>query len=277
MTMGNGPAPFSEIGRRARDLLTKDYNYDQKFSLSIPSSTGMGLTGTGVKKDQIFVGDISTQYRSGKTTVDVKVDTYSNVSTKVTYDVVPGTKAAISFNVPDHKSGKLDVRYLHHHAAIDSSIGLNPSPLLEVAAAIGSKDVAIGGEIGFDTSFSSFTKCNAGISFNKPDFSAAVILTDKGQAVKASYVHLVNPLTGTEVAAEMTHRLSGFENSFSIGSVHKLDPLTLVKTRFSDNGKVAILSQREWRPKSLATFSAEYDTKAINVAPKFGLSIALKP
>ncbi|KAK6151462.1 hypothetical protein DH2020_014097 [Rehmannia glutinosa] len=275
--MGNGPAPYSEIGRRARDLLTKDYNYDQKFSLSIPSSTGMGLTATGVKKDQIFVGDISTQYRSGKTTVDVKVDTYSNVSTKVTYDVVPGTKAAISFNVPDHKSGKLDVHYLHHRAAINSSIGLNPSPLLEVAAAIGSNDVAIGGEIGFDTSSSSFTKCNAGISFNKPDFSAALILTDKGQTVKASYVHLVNPLTGTEVAAEMTHRLSGFENSFSIGSVHKIDPLTSVKTRFSDNGKVAILSQREWRPKSVATISAEYDPKAINAAPKFGLSIALKP
>ncbi|KAG8367714.1 hypothetical protein BUALT_Bualt16G0101700 [Buddleja alternifolia] len=275
--MGSGPAPFSEIGRRARDLLTKDYNYDQKFSLSIPSSTGMGLTATGIKKDQIFVGDISTQYRSGKAIVDVKVDTYSNVSTKVTYDVLPGTKAAISFNVPDNKSGKLDVHYLHHHAAINSSIGLNPTPLLEIAAAIGSKDVAIGGEIGFNSASSSFTKCNAGISFNKPDFTAALILTDKGQTVKASYVHLVNPLTGTEVAAEMTHRLSSFENSFSIGSVHKVDPLTSVKTRFSDNGKVAILSQREWRPKSIATFSAEYDTKASNVAPKFGLAIALKP
>ncbi|XP_057767276.1 mitochondrial outer membrane protein porin 4 [Salvia miltiorrhiza] len=275
--MGNGPAPFSEIGKRARDLLTKDYNYDQKFSIAIPSSTGMGFTATGVKKGQIFVGDISTQYRSGKTIVDVKVDTYSNVSTKVTYDVVPGTKAAVSFNVPDHKSGKLDVHYLHHHAAINSSIGLNPSPLLEVSAAIGSKDIAIGGEIGFDTSSSSFTKYNAGISFNKHDFSAALLLTDKGQTVKASYAHVVNPLTGTEVAAEMTHRLSSFQNSFSLGSVHKIDPSTLVKTRFSDDGKVAISSQREWRPKSLVTFSAEYDTKSINTSPKCGLSIALKP
>lgn len=71
---------------------------------------------------------------------------------------------------------QLDVHYLHHHAAINSSIGLNPNPRLDVAAAIGSKDVAIGGEIGFDTSSSSFTKYNAGISYNKPDFSAALIL-----------------------------------------------------------------------------------------------------
>lgn len=38
-----------------------------------------GLTATGLKRDQIFIGDISTLYKSGKTTVDVKVDTYSNV------------------------------------------------------------------------------------------------------------------------------------------------------------------------------------------------------
>lgn len=95
--------------------------------------------------------------------------------------------------------------------------------------------------------------------------------------MKASYVHSVDPASGTEVAAEMIHRLSTYENSFSIGSAHRVDPLTSVKTRFSDNGKVAMLCQREWRPKSLITFSAEYDTKAKNPIPKLGLALALKP
>ena len=71
---------------------------------------------------------------------------------------------------------QLDVQYLHAHAAIDSSIGLNPAPLLELSGAFGSKDVSFGGEIGFDTSSSSFIKYNAGISLNKPDYSAALLL-----------------------------------------------------------------------------------------------------
>lgn len=87
----------------------------------------------------------------------------------------------------------------------------------------------------------------------------------------------MNPANGATVAAEMTHRFSTNENSFTIGSSQALDPLTVVKTRFSDNGKVAMLCQREWRPKSLVTLSAEYDTKANNVAPKLGLALALKP
>ncbi|XP_071725372.1 mitochondrial outer membrane protein porin 4 [Rutidosis leptorrhynchoides] len=276
--MGNGPAPFSDIGKRAKDLLTKDYNYDHKFVLSVPGSTPMGLTATGLKKGQIFLGDISAQYKSGRAIVDVKVDTYSNVATKVTVnEVMPCTKAVLSFDVPDHKSGKLDVQYLHPRVAIDSSIGLNPSPVLNVAAAVGHNDILLGGEVGFDTASGSFTKYNAGISFNKPDLSAALILADKGQTLKASYVHTVDASNNTQVVAEMTHGLSTLQNSFTIGSSHVLDLYNTVKTRFSDNGKVAMLCQREWRPKSLITFSAEYDTKNTEVAPKWGLALALKP
>lgn len=71
---------------------------------------------------------------------------------------------------------QLDVQYLHPHAAIDSSIGLNPTPLLELSAAIGSKDLSLGGEVGLNTASASFTKYNAGIGINKPDFSVAVLL-----------------------------------------------------------------------------------------------------
>ncbi|KAH9805962.1 hypothetical protein WN944_002795 [Citrus x changshan-huyou] len=274
--MGSNPAPFSDIGKRAKDLLNKDYDFGHKFTLSVPSSTGLGLSATGLKKDEIFIGDINSVYKSGNTTVDVKVDTYSNVSTKVTMvDILPSTKAALSFRIPDHKSGKLDLQYLHPHAAIDSSIGLNPTPLLELSATIGSKELVLGGEVGFDTASASFIKYTAGIGLNKPDFSAALLLADKGQALKASYIHAVDPFTS--VAAEMTHRFSTYQNSFTIGSSHLVDPLTLVKTRLSDGGKFAVQFQREWRPKSLVTVSAEYDSKAINSAPKMGLAIALKP
>uniref|UniRef100_A0A2P2LD19 Mitochondrial outer membrane protein porin 4 n=1 Tax=Rhizophora mucronata TaxID=61149 RepID=A0A2P2LD19_RHIMU len=235
------------------------------------------LTATGLKKDQIFVGDINTLYKSGNTTVDVKIDTYSSMATKVIInDILPSTRAALSFKVPDHMSGKLDVQYLHPHAAIDSSIGLNATPLLELSAAIGSKELSLGGEVVFDSATASFLKYNAGIGLNKPDFSAALLLVEKGQALKASYVHSVNLLHS--VGAEMTHRFSSYENSFTIGSSHVLDPFTLVKTRFSDNGKIAMLCQHEWRPKSLITVSAEYETKTIKAAaPKFGLALALKP
>ncbi|KAK7827036.1 mitochondrial outer membrane protein porin 4 [Quercus suber] len=172
------------------------------------------------------------------------------------------------------KDLKLDVQYIHPYAAIDSSIGLNPTPLLELSVAIGSKDLSLGAEVGFDTASANFTKYNAGIGMNKPDYSAP---DRQRTGIEASYVHLVNPVNGTTVGAEMSHRLNTNENSFAIGSSYALDQLTVVKTRFSDNGKVAMLCQHEWRPKSLLTLSAEYDSKASNASPKLGLALSLKP
>ncbi|XP_072987894.1 mitochondrial outer membrane protein porin 6 [Typha latifolia] len=276
--MSNGPAPFFEIGKKAKDLLNKDYSFDHKFSLTTLSDAGLGLTATGVKIDQLFIGDISTQYRSGRTTVNVKVDTNSHVSTTITVnEIVTGLKTSFSFKIPDQKSGKLDLQYLHDRTAINSSIDMTPSPLLELAATIGTKELSLGAEVGFDSASASFAKYNAGIGYNKPDLSAALILADKGETLKASYVHLVNPKNGAAVAAEVTHRFSTNENNFTIGSFYALDPLTTVKTRFSNTGKVAALCQHQWRPKSFVTLSAEYDPKAATAHPRVGLAVALKP
>ncbi|XP_020246496.1 mitochondrial outer membrane protein porin 6 [Asparagus officinalis] len=276
--MASGPPPFSDIGKKAKDLLTKDYNFDHKFILTTLSNAGLAITATGMKLNELFLGDVGTQYKSGRTTVDVKVNTNSNVSTTVTVnEIVSGMKASLSFKIPDQKSGKLDVHYLNNHAAVSSSIGLTPAPLLEFSTALGTKELSFGAEIGFDSASACFTKYNAGVGLNKPDFSAALMLADKGESLKASYIHLVDPISGHAVAAEMVHRFKSSENSFTFGSSHNLDPLTMVKTRFSDNGKVAVLCQHQWRPKSLVTVSAEYDPKAVTSPSRVGVALALKP
>jgi len=101
---------------------------------------------------------------------------------------------------------------------------------------------------------------------------------DKGQTLKTSYIHYVDRPDGFTVAAEMTHRFSSFENRFTIGSSQFIDPKTVLKTRFSDDGKAAFQCQRAWRPNSLITLSAEYDsTKIFSSSTKFGLALSLKP
>ncbi|GJU62156.1 mitochondrial outer membrane protein porin 4 [Tanacetum coccineum] len=73
----------------------------------------------------------------------------------------------------------LDVQYLHPRIAIYSSMGLNPSTVLNVAATVGNKDVILGGEVGFDTAFASFTKYTAGINLNKALFVPNMSLVTK--------------------------------------------------------------------------------------------------
>ncbi|KAG6515435.1 hypothetical protein ZIOFF_025847 [Zingiber officinale] len=71
------------------------------------TATSEGLTATDIKVNEQCLGDISSQYRSGKTLVDVKGDTNSNVSTKVIVDEsFAGAKTKLSFKLHDQKSSK---------------------------------------------------------------------------------------------------------------------------------------------------------------------------
>ncbi|KAL0646819.1 hypothetical protein Bca4012_045110 [Brassica carinata] len=157
----------------------KDYIFDQRFTLTMLSATGTVIASsryiqlmhmlqfpnmacdewvaTGLKKDDFFFGDISTLFKGQNTIVDLKIDGHSSVSTKVTIkNLMPSAKVVISFKIPDHKSGKLDVQYVHPHATLHYTSSL-------------------------------LTKYNAGIGFNKPDFFAALMFHDNSFTIGSSY------------------------------------------------------------------------------------------
>ncbi|KAL0408667.1 UNVERIFIED_CONTAM: Mitochondrial outer membrane protein porin of [Sesamum radiatum] len=248
MVFVKGPGLYSDIGKRARDLLYKDYQGDQKFTLTTYTSNGVAITSSGTKKGELFLADVNTQLKNKNITTDVKVDTNSNVYTTITVDEpAPGVKAIFSFVAPNQKSAKVELQYLHEYAGISTSLGLTAKPIVNFSGVAGNHKAAFGTDISFDTATGNFTKCNAGVSFTTSDLIASLIL----------------PLTNTAVGAELTHSFSSNENTLTIGTQHSLDPLTSVKARLNNYGRANALIQHEWRPKSLITISGEVDTRAI--------------
>ncbi|KAI8017427.1 hypothetical protein LOK49_LG04G03799 [Camellia lanceoleosa] len=276
--MAKGPGLYTEIGKKARDLLYKDYQGDHKFTVTTYSPTGVVITSSGTKKGDIFIADVNTQLKNKNITTDIKVDTNSNLCTTITVDEpAPGLKTIFSFKIPDQRSGKLEVQYLHDYAGISTTIGLTANPIINFSGVVGTNVVALGTDVSFDSKTGDFTKCNAGLSFTNSDLIASLTLNDKGDSLNASYYHTVNPLTKTAVGAEVIHSFSSSVNTITIGTQHSLDPLTTVKARVNNTGKASALIQHEWRPKSLFTISGEVDTKSIDKGAKFGLALALKP
>ncbi|KAK4772852.1 hypothetical protein SAY87_027871 [Trapa incisa] len=276
--MGKGPGLYTEIGKKARDLLYKDYQSDQKFTITTYSPTGVVITSSGTKKGQLFLADVNTQLKNRNITTDVKVDTNSNLSTTITLDEpAPGLKTIFSFKLPDQRSGKVEVQYLHEYAGISSSIGLTANPVVNFSGVIGTNALALGTDVSFDTKSGNFTKCNAGLSFSNSDLIASLTMNNKGDSLNASYYHIVNAVTSTAVGVEVTHSFSTNENTITLGTQHALDPLTTLKARVNNTGKASALIQHQWRPKSFLTISGEVDTKSIDKSAKVGLALALKP
>ncbi|KAL9239969.1 hypothetical protein vseg_014238 [Gypsophila vaccaria] len=276
--MAKGPGLYSAIGRKSQDLLYKDYQSDQKFSITTYSPTGVAITSSGTKKGDLFLADVNTQLKKKNVTTDIKVDTNSNLTTTITVDeAAPGLKTIVSLKVPDQRSGKLELQYLHDYVGLCTSVGLTANPIVNFSGVIGTNVLALGTDVSFDTKTGNFTKCNAGLSFSNADLIAALTLDNKGDVLKASYYHMVNPVNGLAVGAEVSRSFSTNDNTVTVGGQHAIDPLTTVKARANNFGKVSAVLQHEWRPKSLITFSAEVDSRAIEKSAKVGLALALKP
>lgn len=277
--MSKGPGLFSDIGKKAKDLLTKDYISDQKFSVSTYSDTGVAITSTAVKKGGLSSGDVAAQYKYKNTLVDVKFDTNSNISTTLTFtDIVPSSKTIASFKLPDFDSGKVEVQYFHHHAALTTAVSsVNKSPAVDVSATIGTPAIAFGAEAGYDTTSGEFTKYTAGVNVANEDWHASIILGDKGDSIRGSYVYYVDKLKKSASVAEITRKFSTNQNTFTVGGSYAVDSLTVFKAKLNNHGRLGALLQHELVPKSVLTISSEFDTKALDKTPRFGLALSLKP
>lgn len=276
--MVKGPGLYSDIGKRARDLLYRDYQSDHKFTLSTYTTSGIAITTNGYKKGELLLADVGTKLINKNITTDIKVDTNSNIISTITIDEpAPGLKAVFSFIAPDQRSGKVELQYLHEYAGISTSLGLTANPIVNFSGVVGNNSIALGTDLSFDTASGNFTKCNAGLNFTGSDLIASLNLNNKGDLLTASYYHTVSPLSNTAVGGELTHSFATNENSLTIGTQHALDPLTLVKARVNNAGKASAVLQHEWRPKSTFTISGEVDTRAIDKSAKVGLALALKP
>eukprot|EP00256_Glycine_max_P055561 XP_014622765.1 mitochondrial outer membrane protein porin 5 isoform X5 [Glycine max] len=174
---GKGPGFFSEIGKRGRDILTKDYNSDQRFTISSSTNSGLDLKSTLVKSRGLSSGDVAAEFKYKNKAVNVKVDTESNVLTTFTVsDVVPSAKTIASIRLPDYSSGKVEVQYLHEHVAFTLGVGLDRSPVIDFSGTMGTPSIAFGAETSYSTSVGKFMKYNAGLCLKMPSSNASVIL-----------------------------------------------------------------------------------------------------
>ncbi|KAL2903896.1 Mitochondrial outer membrane protein porin 2, partial [Bienertia sinuspersici] len=230
-----------------------------------------GPTSAVEKKGRLSIGEVVVSYSYKNTMVESKIFTTITVA-----DIVPSTKVITSIKLPDLSSHKLEVQYFHHHATVTSVVILNKSPIVDLTATLGTPAIAFGVEAGYDTTSSNSTKYTAGVNVSKPESCTPIVSGDKGDTIKAWYLHHLDQLKKSAAVAEISRRFSTNENTGTVGGVYAIDDLTVVRAKLSNHGKLGAV-HHQVIPKSIVTISSEFDTMALDKCPRFGLTLAFKP
>lgn len=71
---------------------------------------------------------------------------------------------------------QIELQHFHDHATLTASVALKQSPVIDISATVGTANVALGAEAGYDTKSGTFTKYTAGVNAQRSDACASIIL-----------------------------------------------------------------------------------------------------
>ncbi|KAE8670776.1 hypothetical protein F3Y22_tig00112107pilonHSYRG00029 [Hibiscus syriacus] len=241
------PGLYFAIGRKARDVLYKDYGQAEQHR---------PLQGRDQSYDWSF--NFSCQLE----------------------EVLPGLNTVFSVIIPD--SSKAELQYLREYVGFSAGLGMKANnqnrfdPVANISGVIGSTFFSLGADVGIDLTRRTLNQFSTGFSLNCAFLIASLTLSDGFDSLKASVYHPLNPPTRTGIAAELKHKMSEEATTLTLGAQHALLPFTLVKARMNTDGKVSgVLRQEIWQ-KLYVSVSGELDLRDHNSIPRIGVSMAVK-
>ncbi|KAK8604159.1 hypothetical protein V6N13_096618 [Hibiscus sabdariffa] len=241
------PGLYFAIGRKARDVLYKDYGQAQQHQ---------PLQGRYQNYDWSF-----------------------NFSCQIE-EILPGLNTVFSVGIPD--SGKAELQYLRDYVGFSAGLGLKANsqngfdPIANISGVIGSTFVSLGADMGIDITTRELNQFSAGFSLNSAFLVASLTLSDGFDSLNASLYHPLYPPTRTAIAAELNHRMSDEATTLTLGAQNALLPFTMVKGRMNTDGKVSAVLRQEFWQKLYVSISGELDLRDHNSIPRIGLSMAVK-
>ncbi|KAG2430955.1 hypothetical protein HXX76_009923 [Chlamydomonas incerta] len=270
---------FGDIGKAAKGLLGGDkptgtFSFDPKLSVSSTTSSGVALTATTVQKADKVEASLKAAYSTKKYSVDVALSPDNKVTaTAAINDVAPGIKLTTSAVLPDPATAKLTLDYSMPYLALKSTIGLNATPVVDVAASTGYQSFVLGAETSYDTAKAAVTKYNFAIGYHAPDFQVAAHLTDLTKTLKLIYSH--NLTSTSTVGAEVTRKLATSDTTFALAYARKLSNGALTKLKLDGSGALSALYETKLQGGEKVTGSLQLQTTDLSKPVKYGFAVDL--
>ncbi|CAN6936657.1 mitochondrial outer membrane protein porin of 34 kDa [Brassica napus] len=269
------PGCYSDIGRKARDLLFEDFPVCSKFRLDKhPFSAYLTHQNDllAISPNDIFLGEGRFSWSVKSVTNEFTIRTNSTLAFKSTinqiaFRVLPGLSAVSEFDTAIANSGKLQVQFMHDYASFKASIGgLFHDTNIGVSSVIGTKNLSLGLDLLLHTNNLNVTKFDGAFAYTTAERrTSSIAMNEMAHVLVASYHQLVN--SDTSFGAQFRYSFIDQVPVLTLGVEHRLDPHLWLKARADNTGQVSAIFQWYFM-RVLGEFRPAY-------LPRIGLGIAL--
>lgn len=276
------PPSFSDLGKSARDILTKTYNFGF-IKLDSTTKSGNLEFKTAAAHDQSnkqFNGgvDIKFDYKKYGLTVTEKWNTRGLLNTDISVEnkFAEGTKVSVDSSF-DCNSGKRSANFKSSykndnvHFNLDSTV--HTAPVVSLAGVVRHQDWLGGLKLSVDSSKANKTPSHhLVLGYSTPNYDVFGYVRN-GQHFGSNFYHRVS--RDVELAASCEWSQGEEASKMSVGGKFNLDDSNVLRARLTNNSDVAVALTHTLRPGFKANLSLQSNLKALNDGAnhKFGFGL----
>jgi len=237
---------YVDLGKKATDLLTKDFPDKSKVEINTRASNGVQFQLTGTRNhDGSILGSVQPKYTWGTQalTFSTTIDTAKVVKAEATIEKFPGLKITLGGN-SETESVKADLEWKHERATVTTGLDLLSPKGTKASATVALHHEGI--SLGASTEYliadrQEVTKLDGVLAYTTSDLQLTAYAKKKGDTLGATYHQKVS--ASTSAAAEIAFDLhkSDITPKLTFGVAHTLDLVgTQVKGKFDTDGKLSL-------------------------------------
>lgn len=279
------PPPYSDLGKRAKDVFNKGYHFSL-IKLDCKTKTGGGVefnTGCASNQESGKVsGSLETKYKVKEygLTFTEKWNTDNTLGTEIAVQdqLLQGLKVSgdLSFSPQTgYKSARVKSAFVNERVAVNADVDLDSNgPIVSASAVVGHQGWLAGYQTAFDTQKSKLTKSNFALGFSTGDFVLHTSVED-GQEFGGSIYQKISPKI--ESGIQLAWSAGSNNTKFGIGAKYDLDQDAALRAKINNASQIGLGYQQRLREGVTLTLSALIDGKNFNNGGhKIGLALELE-
>jgi len=238
------PALYSDLGKKASDLLTKDFPDKSKFELKTKTANGVVQEVSLSKSGENITGVINPKYTFVKhgVTVGFTADTEKHTKFEVSVEQpLPGLKLTTIVDSKKYNAIQFDAEYRHDYVALNGSVDVLNTNGTEASlgAVVGYEGFSVGMQAKY--SGGAVGTLNATAAYTTRDYVFALFGLFKNNRVGVSYYHQVTPFAsaGFDASFEID-KAQPTPSKLTVGGSYLLDADTTVKGKLDTDGKLSL-------------------------------------
>ncbi|KAI3652563.1 hypothetical protein MP228_001988 [Amoeboaphelidium protococcarum] len=281
------PPKFSEIGKSANDLLSKDIPVGvTKLEVKTTASGGMqfSVNGNQDAKSGAITAELKqklVQKQRGLTVTGTWFT--SNVfggEVELADSLVKGLKLSLNGQVlpnVNQKAVKVGAEYKQDHVFTNVNLDAFKGPTLSADAAFGVEGFVAGGEVAYNVADGKVNKFGAALGYSTFDYSVALHGVNNFSTFQASYYHRVAADLEIGAKAAWDKKSATSNVNLELGGKYAMDRDTFVKGKVNNQGIVSLGLTQSVRPGLKVSLGGQFDSARLGEnAHKFGLALTFE-